>query len=234
LDLKEKDIIAIRNATAISTHVDLSCIKFNGLKKIFKRRMLRFSNSFLSYPSSMEESSSVDIQAGSSESFFIALLQIITPISSSTNTTKLYHDLKTSLDEAIESGNFTMVLRQVSIASGSTAFKDANATSVIISGPTITTVSDSPSDTDPSSSSSDEDKSFPRWAIYATSIGGFGVLAVAGIIVYCFFFKSDGSSGTDTSYHYQVTASAPPAPEIAPLPTTTVEQPPRSLEEIQL
>jgi hypothetical protein len=235
-DLSEKDIVAFRNATAISTHVDFSWVKFKGIKRILKRRMLRTvgsSDFLLSGLNSVAENAAVDLQAGSSEPLLIALLQIISPVSSSTNTTKLYQTLKTSLDQAIESGNFTTILRKVSIASGATAFQNANATSVTISSPTLTSATDSGSNSGDSDNGENGD-SFPNWAIYAVSFGLFGVFAVAGLSVYCLFFRTEPSGGADNSYHYQMAASALPAPEILPLPTAVVVQPSRSQEQIEL
>jgi hypothetical protein len=205
-DVKEGDIIAVKNATAISLDVPYDNVYYLGLKEVTRRRLF---SSFFQLPSSsfsasmspditVQEKAKIDLLVGSS---FLVLLQITTPITTTMNATKIYQDLKTTLDEAINSGDFTTILQAVSVALGVTAFKDANATSVTISTATLLPVSSTSSST--SSSSSDE--SFPSWAIYVIAIGGFNLILLAGITIYC--LKRDGTGVSDSS-HPQKTPSA--------------------------
>jgi hypothetical protein len=204
-DVKEKDIIAVKNATAISLAVPYNNVNYLGLKEVTRRRRLFssfFDPRFETVATPARDIAQIDLLAGSS---FLILLQIITPITTTMNATKIYQELKATLDEAIISGDFTSVLQSVSIALGATAFKDANATSVTISKPTVTPIS---STTTSSSSSSDE--SFPSWAIYVVAIGGFNICLIAGITLYC--LRKDGTGIADSSHHKRAPVGGPVVP----------------------
>jgi hypothetical protein len=118
----------------------------------------------------------------SSRKRIVVLLIISSPVTSVTNTTSLYQQLKNSFVTAVSKGNFTKTLQLVSSSLGSSSFHQCNSSTVSISSPVIVAIPSSST----FSSNDDSHFIFTVPVIIGISLAGTALcLCMSGFCYYC-------------------------------------------------
>jgi hypothetical protein len=137
-----------------------------------------FVSTFFSHSFSRKKPSSLS----SSRKRIVVLLIISSPVTSVTNTTSLYQQLKNSFVTSVSNGNFTKTLQLVSFSLGSSSFHQCNSSTVSISSPVIVAIPSSST----SSSNDDSHFIFTVPVIIGISLAGTVLcLCMSGFCYYC-------------------------------------------------